>query len=210
MTDRIAILCYGRWLIMLGSFIFILGCEQLPPPPSEPFDTQRPTAEYEIGPLDQLQVFVWRSEDLSIDVPVRPDGRVSLPLIGEMEAAGKTADSLAADITRELKAFVQDPIVSVIVTSFGSAGGQTVQVVGEAGQPTAIPFRAGMTVLDVMVAVGGLSEFAAGNDAVLIRGRGDAEEVYGLELESLLNDGNLNANAPVLPGDVILIPKSFF
>ena len=137
-------------------------------------------------------------------------GRVSLPLIGDLDAAGKTAAELATEITASLREFMQNPVVTVTVTSFGSAGGQTVQVVGEVGTPTSVPYRAGLTVLDVMVAVGGLSEFAAGNDARLIRGEGKDEKVYGLQLESLLSDGDLSQNVSVLPGDTILIPKSFF
>lgn len=196
---------------MLAALLLVVtSCtRQLPPPPQEVPSVFGTTAEYRIGPLDQLEVFVWRSPDLSSAAPVRPDGRISLPLIGEIEASGKTAPELGAEITTALRAFIQSPVVSVIVTNFGATGSQTISVVGEVTTPTSIPYRPGMTVLDVMIAVGGLSEFAAGDDAVLIRGRGEDEMLYGLKLDRLLDDGDLKSNAPILPGDVILIPKSF-
>ena len=199
--------------ICLGSacLAVVSGCaEKLPAPPIDVGAAIAPAAAYQIGPLDQLQVFVWRAQDLSVNVPVRPDGRVSLPLVGDLDAAGKTVTELSTEITKSLREFMQNPVVTVTVTSFGSASGQTVQVVGEAGTPTSIPYRTGLTILDVMVAVGGLTEFAAGNDARLIRKDGENEKVYGLRLESLLSDGDLSQNFGVLPGDTILIPKSFF
>lgn len=197
-------------LIGLLLVTILSSCGGPPPLPQDPMGELGSAEEYQIGPLDQIKVFVWRAEDLSVEVPVRPDGRISLPLVGELRAAGKTPLELTDDVTDKLRAYVQNPVVSIIVTSFGDTGGQTVRVVGEAGQATAIPYRAGMTVLDVMVSAGGLNEFAAGNDAVLIRGRGENEQVYGLKLDSLLNDGDVSVNAKVLPGDIILIPKSFF
>jgi polysaccharide export outer membrane protein len=189
----------------------LAACTRLPPPPDDPIKELGAAAQYEIGPLDSLEIFVWGAPDLTREsTPVRPDGRISMPLVGDLQAAGTTPDALAEMIETELQAYVQNPQVTVSVTSFGDAAGQTVRVVGEAGKPVAVPYRAGMQVLDVMVAAGGLSEFAAGNDAVLIRGRGESEKVYGLRLDDLLNDGDTSANSLVLPGDVILIPKSFF
>ena len=153
------------WLLPL---CLLAACQNRLAPPDDPTLDLASRASYEIAPLDRLQVFVWRAEDLSVDVPVRPDGWISLPLVGEMRAAGKAPDELADEIEQELRTFVQNPVVSVIVTGFGDAAGQTVRVIGEAGRPAAVPYRAGLRVLDVMVTVGGLSEFAAGNDAVLI------------------------------------------
>ncbi len=199
------------WLLAATLFVLQSGCTRLPPPPEDPIKELGSAAEYEIGPLDTLEVFVWGAPDLTREnTQVRPDGRISMPLVGDVQAAGMTPVALGSTIAGKLQAYVQNPQVTVSVTSFGDAVGQTVRVVGEAGKPTAVPYRAGMQVLDVMVAAGGLSEFAAGNDAVLIRGRGDQEKIYGLRLDDLLNDGDTSANSFVLPGDVILVPKSFF
>lgn len=188
----------------------LAACTNLPAPPQQVEVTEVETADYLISPLDQLQIYVWRSEDLSVDVPVRPDGRISVPLVGEIEAAGKTISQLTTDISDALRPYVQQPVVSVIVAGFGVGAGQSIKIVGEVSQPASLPYSTGLTLLDVMVQVGGLTEFAAGNDAVLIRNKGGEEQVYGLRLESLLKRGDMQANAPVLPGDVILIPQSFF
>jgi len=166
--------------------------------------------EYLIGPLDQLEVFVWREDQLSTNVTVRPDGRISTPLVTDMVAAGKTPTQLAGDIEQALSDYVRTPEVTVIVSNFSSTFDQQVRVLGQALEPKAIPYQSGMTVLDVMVAVGGLAEFAAGNKAILIRGAGTERAEYRLRLDSLLRKGDISANAPVLPGDVILIPESVF
>ena len=166
--------------------------------------------EYKIGPYDQLQIFVWRSPELSSDVAVRPDGRISTPLVADMVAAGKTPAILANDIESALARYVRSPEVTVIVSGFSSTFDQQVRVLGEAQQPQAIPYQAGMTTLDVMIAVGGLTEFAAGNRAKLIRGRGDDKTTYRLKLGDLLRGGDVSADVPLQPGDVILIPQSIF
>jgi polysaccharide export outer membrane protein len=166
--------------------------------------------EYLIGPLDQLEVFVWRAPELSTKVTVRPDGRISTPLVEDMTAAGKTPTQLSKDLERSLGRYVKEPQVSVIVSNFTSTFDQQVRVLGEAQKPIALPYQSGMTVLDVMVAVGGLTQFAAGNKSVLIRGKGEQRQSYRLKLDDLLRKGNISANVPVLPGDVILIPESMF
>ena len=193
----------------LLTLLLVVACSTPPAPPFDPTAEVGPTDLYEIGPLDNLRVFVWRAQDLSTEVPVRPDGRISLPLVGEMVATGKTPEELSIEITEALRAYVQNPVVSVIVTGFGAMGGQTVRVVGETGAPATIPYRTGMTVLDAMIAVGGLSEFAAGNDARLIRGLGDEKDVYSLRLDDLLSRGDVSANVRLLPGDIILVPKGY-
>lgn len=170
----------------------------------------RVAPEYLIGPYDQLEVFVWRAEELSTNVTVRPDGRISTPLVEDMLAAGKTPTRLSADIERVLSAYVKDPEVTVIVGQFSSTFDQQIRVIGEAQQPRAIPYQMGMTVLDVMLSVGGLTEFAAGNRARLIRGRGENEQTFRVRLNDLMRNGDVSANAPVLPGDVILIPETLF
>lgn len=166
--------------------------------------------DYLIGPLDQLDVFVWRAPELSTKVAVRPDGRISTPLVEDMVAAGKTPTQLAKALEAELSEYVKSPQVSVIVSSFNSTFDQQVRVIGEAQKPAALSYQSGMTVLDVMVAVGGLTQFAAGNKSVLIRGAGEDRQSYRLRLDDLLRKGKISANVPVLPGDVILIPESIF
>lgn len=166
--------------------------------------------DYLIGPYDQLQVFVWRAEELSTKVTVRPDGRISTPLVEDMLAAGKTPTELADDVEAALAQYVKTPEVTVIVDQFSSTFDQQVRVLGEAQQPRAIPYQAGMTVLDVMLEVGGLTEFAAGNRAKLIRGRGEDETTFRVRLNDLMRRGDVSANISVRPGDVILIPESRF
>jgi polysaccharide export outer membrane protein len=171
-------------------------------------DTSSP--DYVIGPLDSLQVFVWRNPEVTTTVPVRPDGRISTPLIEDMQAAGKTPTQLARDIERELGKYIVDPVATVIVTGFNGPFSQQVRVVGEAAKPQAIPYRENMTLLDVMIAVGGLTEFAAGNRAVLIRGSGEQQKEYRVRLSDLVKDGDVSANARIMPGDVLMIPQSWF
>lgn len=187
-----------------------MGGGSLQAAPTSPADAAAAAPDYLIGPLDQLQIFVWRAPELSTNVTVRPDGRISTPLVEDMVAAGKTPSILAKDLEGVLNEYVRTPEVTVIVSDFTSTFDQQVRVLGEAQTPTALPYQAGMTTLDVMVAVGGLTEFAAGNRAVLIRGQGDDRQSYRLRLDDLLRKGNISANVPVLPGDVILIPESIF
>ena len=167
------------------------------------------TPSYLIGPYDALQIFVWRADELSTTVTVRPDGRISTPLVEDMQAAGKTPTELAADIEGALSEYVKTPEVTVIVQNTVSIADQQVRVIGEVGQQAALPFRANMTVLDVMLAVGGLSEFAAGNRTKLIRGQGTTQqETYRIRLDDLMRRGDVTANVPVRPGDVIIVPES--
>lgn len=199
---------FGMGATALSAAVVLLaGCARtLPPPPTLAPGSQAPSETYLIGPLDTLEIFVWDTKSTSTRVPVRPDGRISFPLAGDLQAAGLTPTELAKDIEQALKPFIQDPIVTVVVASFGDTTGQTIRVVGEAQRPAAVPFRAGMTLLDVMVAVGGLTPYAAGNRAVLVRGK--AEATYRLHLGDLLHGGDIGANAPVEPGDIVMIPQS--
>lgn len=197
-------------LAIVMGVALVAGCSSRPDIGSAPAaDPQAETPFYKVGPGDTLQVFVWRNPELTKTVTVRPDGRVTVPLVEDLEAAGKTPTALARDVEDELSAFVQDPFVSVFVSGFQGTFDQQVRVVGEAAQPQAMPYRDGMTVLDVMIQVGGLTQFADGNDATLVR-RGDGDMTsYALDLDRLLNDGEIEANAPVQPGDVIIIPETF-
>ena len=171
-----------------------------------------PGEEYVIGPLDELTVFVWRNPELGASVQVRPDGRITTPLITDMPAVGMTPSMLAEDIKLQLSQYIQDPLVSVIVNKFAGTFSQQVRIVGATEQPASIPYRANLTLLDAMIAVGGLSEYAAGNRARLIRfdrASGHQKE-FGLRLGDLLKKGDSKANVMLMPGDVIIIPESMF
>ncbi len=171
-----------------------------------------PGEEYVIGPLDELTVFVWRNPELGAKVQVRPDGRITTPLITDMPAVGKTPSMLAEDIRLQLSQYIEEPLVSVIVNQFAGTFSQQVRIVGATEKPASIPYRANMTLLDAMIAVGGLSEFAAGNRARLIRfdktvGK---QREFALRLGDLLKKGESEANVMLKPGDVIIIPESMF
>ncbi|MCW3835561.1 XrtA/PEP-CTERM system exopolysaccharide export protein [Sphingomonas canadensis] len=188
------------------------GSGQQLPPATFVASREGPGEEYVIGPMDQLQVFVWRNPELSAEVQVRPDGRITTPLINDMPAVGKTPAMLADDLKYALSEYIKDPIVSVIVKNFSGTYSQQIRVVGATEKPASIPYRANMTVLDAMIAVGGLSEFASGNGSRLVRvdkqtGR---QREYKLRLSDLLKKGDTSANVKLEPGDVIIIPESMF
>lgn len=166
--------------------------------------------DYIIGPGDSLDVFVWRNQELSTRVPVRPDGRISTPLVEDMVAVGKTPTQLARDIERVLGEYIRTPTVNIIVTQAASANSQ-VRVVGQAVTPRALPYRDGLTVMDVVIAVGGLSEYAAGNRAKIVRAgaNGKPQEIK-VRLRDLLEKGDLRQNPVMQPGDVLVIPESRF
>lgn len=189
--------------------LVVVGCSPYEDAPtvSQKVETQ---PIYRIGATDTLQIFVWRNPELSTTLPVRPDGKISVPLIEDLQAAGLTPTQLARNIEKVLAEYVQDPIVTVIVTGFVGPFGQQVRVVGEAAEPKAIPFRERMTVLDVMIQVGGLTEFASGNRAVLVRHVQEGKENYNLRLDDLLKEGDMSANVEMLPGDVVIIPQAWF
>ena len=172
-----------------------------------------PGEEYVIGPLDQLTIHVWRNPELGAEkIQVRPDGRITIPLVKDMPAVGKTPSMLEEDIRLQLSQYIEDPLVSVIVNEFAGTFSQQIRIVGATAQPASLPYRANMTVLDAMIAVGGLSEFAAGNRAKLIRFDkqvGNQRE-YALRLTDLLKRGDSKANVLLQPGDVIIIPESTF
>ena len=171
-----------------------------------------PGEEYVIGPMDELTIFVWRNPELGASVQVRPDGRITTPLITDMPAVGKTPSMLSEDIKLELSQYIQEPLVSVIVNKFAGTFSQQVRVVGATEKPASLPYRANMTLLDAMISVGGLSEFAAGNRAKLIRfdKESGSQKEYALRLGDLLRKGNSAANVMLRPGDVIIIPESTF
>ncbi len=183
------------------------------PPASFVAMQEGPGEEYIIGPLDELTIHVWRNPELGAEkIQVRPDGRITTPLVTDMPAVGKTPSMLSQDIRLQLSQYIEEPLVSVIVTKFAGTFSQQIRVVGATEQPASLPYRANMTVLDAMIAVGGLSEFASGNRAKLIRfdkSKGKQQE-YALRLGDLLKKGDSRANVLLAPGDVIIIPESMF
>ena len=176
---------------------------QLPAPPAD-------TSKYLIGPGDNLEISVWHNPELSTHVPVRPDGRISTPLVTDVVAAGRTPEELGHDIEARLKKYVSDPLVTVIVSSFVGPYSQQVRIVGEAATPKSLPYLAHMSVLDAMIAVGGLTPYASGNRAKLVRKINGKEIETTLRLSDLLKSGDLSANTELQPGDIIIIPQSFF
>ena len=201
----------GRFAFRVG-LTAVLAClaacapDRPPPPPIAAVTAP----EYQIGPGDSLYVFVWRNPELSITVPVRPDGRFSMPLVEEVLATGRTPTELAGDIKRRLATYLKDPAVTVMPVSFIGPFDQQVRVVGEAFTPRALPYRANMTVLDAMIQVGGLTKYAAGDRATLIRNAIGNQGSYSLHLDSLINDGEIRYNVALMPGDILIIPQSYF
>jgi polysaccharide biosynthesis/export protein len=218
--NRDAIMSNSRLARLLAgsamASLMLTGCAtssgpQLPPASFVSMQ-EGPGEDYVIGPLDELTVFVWRNPELGSKVQVRPDGRITTPLITDMPAVGKTPSMLAEDIRLQLSQYIQEPLVSVIVDKFAGTFSQQVRIVGATEKPASIPFRANMTLLDAMIAVGGLSEYAAGNKARLVRfdkTTGKQTE-FALRLGDLLKKGESKANVMLSPGDVIIIPESMF
>ena len=183
------------------------GCGGYPPvaEPGPRIDTP-----YLVGPGDTLNVVVWRSPELSIVVPVRPDGKITTPLVEDLQASGKTPTQIAREIEKVLSRYVQSPVVTVIVTSFSGPYSQQIRVIGEAAKPQALAYRENMTLLDVMIAVGGITDFADGNKASILRTGGGTSQQFGVRLKDLVRGGDLSANVEMRPGDVLIIPQSFF
>jgi polysaccharide biosynthesis/export protein len=164
---------------------------------------------YIIGAGDNLNIVVWRNPDLSMSVPVRPDGKMSAPLVEELQAQGKTPVELARDVEKRLSTYVRDPIVTVLVSGFVGPYSEQIRVVGEAARPQFLPFKQKMTLLDLMIAVGGLTDFADGNRAIIQR-TSDGNKQYSVRLKDLLKRGDLSANVEMRPGDILIIPQSLF
>jgi polysaccharide export outer membrane protein len=164
---------------------------------------------YIVGPGDSLNIIVWRNPELSMSVPVRPDGKISTPLVDELVAQGKTSLQIAREVETELGKFVRDPVVTVIVTSFVGPYSEQIRVIGEAAKPQALPYKQKMTVLDVMIAVGGLTDFADGNAASITRAA-DGGKQYSVRLKDLVKRGDISANVEMRPGDILTIPQGWF
>jgi polysaccharide biosynthesis/export protein len=195
--------------VAIGAALVIAGC-QGPPPPPAPEATGAAPPEYVIGPGDSLNIFVWRNPELSATVTVRPDGRITSPLIEDVLVVGKTATQVARLMEQRLRKYVKEPIVTVSVGGFVGTFDEQVRIIGEASQPRAIPYRANMTLLDAMIAVGGLTKYAAGNDAVLVRTVDGRQSTYSVHIDSLIKDGDIASNVPLQPGDILIIPQRIF
>jgi polysaccharide biosynthesis/export protein len=198
-------------LIVLASLTAVLaGCAGMSRGyPAAPAQADSGDYSYVIGAGDTINVIVWRNPELSLVVPVRPDGKISTPLVDEMVAQGKTSVQVAREIEKKLSAFVRDPVVTVIVTTFVGPYSEQIRVVGQATRPQFLPFKQKMTVLDVMIAAGGLTDFADGNGAVIVRAA-EGNKPYRVRLDDLLRRGDVSANVEMRPGDVVIIPQSWF
>jgi polysaccharide export outer membrane protein len=201
---------YLRGLVLtLLAAVASVACAQNAPLPAEPPPSPVDVNQYIIGPGDTLQIFVWRNPELSQTVPVRPDGQISTPLVENIVAVGKTPSQLARDMEKVLSEYVRSPKVNVIVTSPVSAFSQ-IKVVGQVAHPQGVAYREGMKVLDVVLAVGGLGQFAAGNRAKIVRTENGKTEEIKVKLADLLNKGDMKQNYAVKPGDVLVVPESLF
>lgn len=198
------------WYLVFAGLLLLLGACSGAHPPAPASAGSAPNLHYIIGPGDNLNIQVWRNPEVSISVPVRPDGKISTPLVEDLTAANKTPSQLARDIEKALAKFIQDPIVTVIVTGFVGPYDSQVRVIGQATKPQALQYREKMTLLDVMIAVGGITDFAAGNKASIVRKVDGKQQQFGVRLESLIRDGDISANVDILPGDVLVIPEAFF
>ena len=202
-----------RWLAcftFICSILTLGGCAGTKHPPLSAEEGQVPAHEYLIGPGDSVNIIVWRNPEVSMTVPVRPDGKITPPLVEDLQASGKTSSQLARDIEKALSKYIQEPVVTVIVTDFVGPYSEQVRVIGQAVKPQALPYRDNMTIMDVLIAVGGITEFADGNRASVIRNIGGNSQQFGVRLDDLIKDGDISANVLMQPGDVLVIPESYF
>lgn len=175
-----------------------------------PEEAVAPQGDYLIGAGDVISINVWRNPEVSASVPVRPDGKITTPLVEDLQAAGKTSTQLARDVEKALEKYIQQPMATVIVTSFVGPYNQQIRVIGQAAKPQALPYRQGMSLMDVLIAVGGITDFASGNKANIIRTVNGTRQSIPVRLQDLLRDGDISANVAVLPGDVLVIPEGWF
>jgi polysaccharide biosynthesis/export protein len=200
-----------RGVVALGILIasMQLAAIAAEPPPLAPAPAAEVPADYRVGPGDTLKVYVFQNEDLSATVPVRPDGKISTPLVEDMVAVGKSPSQLARDIEKSLAEYVKVPKVNVVVMVAASVFSQ-VKVIGQVKTPQALPYRDGMTVLDAVLAVGGLGQFAAGNRAHLVRTENGKQTEIKVKLDALVNSGDMKQNLLLKPGDVLVVPETRF
>ena len=198
-------------LFWLGVFLLVLsGCAtKYPPLEGGPAPAQL-TPDYIIGAGDSVNIFVWRNPELSSGVTVRPDGKITTPLVEDVQASGKTPTQLARDMEKELSVYVKNPVVTVMVGGFVGPYEEQIRVVGQATNPQALPYRDQMTLLDLIIAVGGLTEFADGNKSIIVRVIDGEWQQFGVRIDDLINGADISANTYVLPGDVLVVPESWF
>jgi len=201
----------ARYFSLLLLPVVMAGCASSGHmPPAAGTNSNKVAPFYIIGPGDSIQVFIWGNPELSATVPVRPDGRITTPLVEDVQASGRTPTQLARDMENKLKNFVKNPVVTIIVTGFIGRYSEQIRVVGEAAQPQSIPYREHMTLLDVMIQVGGLTEFASGNKASIVRTLKGKQRQFQVHLGDLINDGDISENVEMLPGDILIIPEAWF
>ena len=200
---------YLHTILLCLMVVTLAACTSKPTAPPAPANVGSSDYKYLIGTGDVLSIIVWRNPDLSMSVPVRPDGRISMPLVEDVQAAGKDSTAIARELEAALGRYVRNPVVTVVVTSFAGPYAEQVRVVGQATKPQALPYRDRMTVLDVMIAVGGITTFADGNRSHIVR-TSEGNKLYAVRLDDLMRDGDISANVPVKPGDVLIIPESWF
>jgi polysaccharide export outer membrane protein len=199
------------WLAAMAAAIaaiLMTACATTAYPPA-PASAGNVDYNYHIGPTDIVNVIVWRNPELSMTVPVRPDGKITTPLIDDLDALGKTPTELERDMEKALVKYIRDPVVTVVVTNFAGPATEQVRVIGEAAKPQVLPYKKDMTVLDVMIAVGGLTDFADGNSAHIFR-VADGGKLYTVRLRDLVKRGDITANVGMQPGDILIIPQSWF
>lgn len=187
--------------------LVLTGCETVPPAPN----VEPPTDyTYVIGPGDAMEMFVWGNPEVTRSVTVRPDGKISAPLIEEMPATGKTPYQLAREIERELGKFIRNPLVSVIVSGFKGPYSEQIRVIGQAAKPQAVPYTENMSLLDLLIVVGGVTDYAAGNRTTIVRTVNGVQQQFQVRVDDLLEDGDITANVNILPGDILIIPEAYF
>jgi len=198
-------------IIWFGIFLLILsGCATKYPPLEGGPAPAQVTPDYIIGAGDTIDIFVWRNPELSSGVTVRPDGKITTPLVEDVPASGKTPTQLARDMEKELSVYVKNPVVTVMVGGFVGPYDEQIRVVGQAANPQALPYRDQMTLLDLIIAVGGLTDFAAGNNSIIVRVIDGEWQQFGVRIDDLINGADISANTHVLPGDILIIPESWF
>jgi polysaccharide export outer membrane protein len=202
---------FSARIFWLGVFLLVLsGCATKYPPLEGGPAPAQVTPDYIIGAGDSINIFVWRNPELSSGVTVRPDGKITTPLVEDVPASGKTPTQLARDMEKELSVYVKNPVVTVMVGGFIGPYEEQIRVVGQATNPQALPYRDQMTLLDLMIAVGGLTEFADGNKAIVVRVIDGEWQQFGVRIDDLINGADISANTYMLPGDILIVPESWF